>query len=153
MMLSFFENKTRQINALKDKPNFIKEFGKDFMHAYHEEMEYAMYRSLLDDSIDINTELNRIEEKYRFNEDMNILLDATAHHLRGAILIEYADWKRKADDSPEAENQVKGYCKQMIEEMNRGVEVYPDSICDINTDTREAYNLLKKVMKEQRTLN
>ena len=41
MMLSFFESQTRLINALKDEPNFIKEYGKDFMRAYHEEMEYA----------------------------------------------------------------------------------------------------------------
>lgn len=153
MMLSFLEHKTRQIIALKDEPDFIKKYGKDFMRAYHEEMEYAMYRSLLDDSIDMDKELDRIEEKYRFNEDMNILLDATAQYLRWAILIEYADWKREADDSLEAQIQVKGYCKQMIEEMNRGVEVYPNSICKIDTEIREAYNLLKEAMKEQGTFN
>lgn len=148
MILSFFEYKTKQIDSLKDKPYFTKEYGADFMRSYCEEMQYSMYCSFLDDSLDINTELDRIEEKYRFNEDMNILLDSTAQHLRRAILIEYVNWKRNAEESIEAEIQVKEFCKLMKEEMNRGVELHPEPICEIDTETREAYNLLKEVLKE-----
>lgn len=155
MMLSFFENQTRLINALKDETNFIKEYGKDFMRAYHEEMEYAMYHSLLDDSIEINTELDRIEEKYRFNEGMNTLLDATAQHLRWAILIEHSNWKRKAEESPEAEIQVKGYCKQMMEEMNNEVHVHipSEEICIKDEEFEDTYNLLREAMKKKMTNN
>lgn len=130
MISSFFEYKTKQIDSIKDKPNFTKEYGADFMRAYSEEMRYAMYSSLLDDSLDINTELDRIEQKYRFNEDMSFLLDATAQYLKWAILIEYEDYKRNAGKSSEAEIQVKAFCKMMIEEMNRSIELYPEPICE-----------------------
>ncbi len=109
-----------------------------------------MYHSLLDDSIEINTELDRIEEKYRFNEGMNTLLDATAQHLRWAILIEHSNWKRKAEESPEAEIQVKGYCKQMMEEMNNEVHVHipSEEICIKDEEFEDTYNLLREAMKE-----
>ncbi len=137
---------TRQIDSIKDKPNFTKEYGADFMRAYSEEMQYAMYSSLLDDSLDINTELEGIELKYRFNEDMTFLLDATAQHLKRAILIEYEDYKRNAGKSSEAEIQVKAFCKTMIEEMNRRIELYPESIGEIDVETREAFSMLKENM-------
>ena len=51
-----------QINAVKDKPNFIKKYGKDYMRAFQEEMMYAGYHAICDSSIDINVELDRIEK-------------------------------------------------------------------------------------------
>ena len=94
MFISFFEYKTRQIDAVKDKPDFIKKYGKEFMRAFQEEMEYYSMKAIIEESVDLNMELDRIEAKYRFNDDMNYLLDVTAQLLRKAILTEYWGLKK-----------------------------------------------------------
>ena len=88
MILTYFELKTRNIDAVKDDPDFIKKHGKEFMRAFQEEMEYAVYHALCN-STDINEDWDRIIEKYRFNDDMDILLSAVAPPIRDANLTKY----------------------------------------------------------------
>lgn len=122
MFISFFEYKTRQIDAVKDKPDFIKKYGKEFMRAFQEEMEYYSMKAIIEESVDLNMELDRIETKYRFNDDMNYLLDVTAQLLRKAILTEYWGLK-KGQTSEDAKTQTREMCKIMMDQMNHSVHI------------------------------
>ena len=122
MFISFFEYKTRQIDAVKDKPDFIKKYGKEFMRAFQEEMEYYSKKAIIEESVDLNMELDRIEAKYRFNNDMNCLLDATSQLLRKAVLTEYWGLK-KGQTSEDAKTQAREMCKFMMDQMNNSVHI------------------------------
>lgn len=123
MFISYFEYKTRQIDVVKDKPNFIKEYGQEFMRAFQEEMEYFAMKAMIYESIDLNVELDRIETKYRFNDDMNYLLDATAKLLREAVLEKYWGWK-KNEISEEAKVQIVDMCRLMVEQIDHSVHIH-----------------------------
>ena len=123
MFVSFFEYKTRQIDVVKAKPDFIKKYGQEFMRAYQEEMEYYSLKAIIDESTDLNFELDRIEAKYRFNDDMNCLLDATAPLLRDAVLTKYWGWKRDKI-SEETKVQTVEMCRSIMEQMDRSVHIH-----------------------------
>ena len=123
MFLSFFEYISKGINPLKDKPDFIQKYGKDFMRAFQEEMEYTELKAIVDDSIILNAELDRIEEKYSFNEDMKVLLSATAHCVRWAVISIYGDFLRNSKKSKKDEDQTKSLCMFMMEQMDHSVHV------------------------------
>ena len=123
MYLSFFDYTKGRIEYVKDAPNFIKEFGKDFMRAYQEEMEYTAYKAIIDTSIDLNAELDRIENEYSFNEDMQILLSVVSPSVRWAVMTNHSDLLRWSKESKEAEAQVKEYCRLIMEDLARSVEV------------------------------
>ena len=143
MLISYFEYKTRQIDAVKDKPDFIKKYGKEFMRAFQEEMEYAAHHAIVDTSIDLNAELDKIEAKYRFNEDMEVLLDATATIVRWAAMTIHSDCLRK---SKEANLQIKAYCKVIMEEMERSVAIFLDPVTrPLNKD--EEYEAIKDIIR------
>ena len=124
MFLSFFEQMSRGINSLKDKPDFIQKYGKDFMRAFREEMEYTALKAIVDKSINLNTELDRLEEKYSFNEDMKVLLSATAQCVRWAVLSIHCNLFQYSKKSKEAEDQTKSLCRSIMEQMNQSVHVY-----------------------------
>ena len=123
MYISYFEYMTGQINAVKDKPHFIKEYGKDYMRAFQEEMMYAGYYAICDSSIDINVELERIENKYGFNDDMDILLSAVAIPVRKSVLSEYSRLFCKCKESKEADSQSKQFCKFIMEQIDHAVHI------------------------------
>lgn len=123
MFLSFFEATKGKIKSVKDDPNFIKKFGRDFMRAFQEEMEYTALKAIIDTSIDLNAELDRIENEYCFNEDMQILLSAVSPSVRWAVLEIHSDLLRKSKVSKEADALVKEYCRLNMEELGRSVEV------------------------------
>lgn len=70
MFLSYFDYMKRRIGAVKDDSNFIKKWGRNYMRAFQEEMEYTALKAIVDPSIDFNSELDRIEKEYCFNEEM-----------------------------------------------------------------------------------
>ena len=122
MFITYFEYKTRQIDAVKDKPDFIKEYGQEFMRAFQEEMEYYSLKAIIDESTNLNLEMERIEAKYRFNDDMNHLLDATAQLLREAVLSKYWVWK-KNQISEDAKAQIVDMCRLLVEQMDHSVHI------------------------------
>ena len=125
MFLSFFDNAKRKIESVKDDPNFIKEYGGDFMRAFQEEMEYTAFKAIIDTSIDLNAELDRIENEYSFNDEMKILLSAVSPSVRWAVITIHCDLLRKSEVSRETEAQVKDYCRLNMEQMTC-VELYPE---------------------------
>ena len=54
MFLSYFDYMKRRIGAVKDDSNFIKKYGRNFMRAFQEEMEYTALKAIVDPSIDFN---------------------------------------------------------------------------------------------------
>jgi len=146
MFLSFFDSKKNKIESVKDEPNFIKEFGRDFMRAFQEEMEYTAFKAIIDSSIDLNTELDRIENEYCFNEDMHILLSAVSPSVRWAVMTIYSDLLHKSKKSKEAEAQVKEYCKLNMEQMDHCVEVNPEPLYSMGDDTDKELNDLKALL-------
>ena len=124
MILTFFDNMKRMVKAVKDDSNFIKKYGKDYMRAFQEEMEYTALKAIVDPSIDFNTELDRIEKEYSFNEGMQVLLSAVSPSVRWAVIVIHCDLLRKTKKSKEAEAQVKEYCKLHMDQMT-SVELYP----------------------------
>ena len=139
---------TSMVEAVKDEPEFMKKYGEDFIRAFHQEMEYMSMKAFIDDSIDLDGELKRIEKKYRFNEDMNILLNATGVHLQNAVKVKYWDLRRRAMASGEAELQAKASCKRVMEEIDRSTELYPEPI-SLQQDARF---LLIDEMKGEKSL-
>ena len=117
MFLSFYDVTKGKIKSVKDYPNFIKEFGRDFMRAFQEEMEYTALKAIIDISIDLNAELDRIENEYCFNDEMKILLSAVSPSVRWAVITIHCDLLRKSEVSKEAEAQVKEYCRLNMEQM------------------------------------
>lgn len=117
MFLSFFDNARRKIESVKDDPYFIKKYGRDFMRAFQEEMEYTAFKSIIDNSIDLNAELDRIENEYCFNDEMKILLSAVSPSVRWAVITIHCDLLRKSEVSKEAEAQIKEYCRLNMEQM------------------------------------
>lgn len=140
MFLTYFEYKTRQIDAEKGKANFIKKYGKEYMRAFQEEMEYFSYKILVDETLDLNVELDRIEAKYRFNDDMNLLLDVTAQPLRNAVTLRFWELKNKAKASKDADNEIKELCRIMIEQMTM-VHIYEGDKHYTNMSSDEATEL------------
>ena len=86
-------------------------------------MEYTALKAIIDTSIDLNAELDRIENEYCFNEDMQILLSAVSPSVRWAVLEIHSDLLRKSKVSKEADALVKEYCRLNMEELGRSVEV------------------------------
>ena len=125
MILSFFDNTKRKIKSIKDDSNFIKNYGRDFLRAFQEEMEYTVLKAIIDPSIDLNTEMDRIEKEYCFNEEMQILLSAVSPSVRAASIRIYCDLLRRSKQSKEADAQVKEYCRLNMEQMTC-VEIYPE---------------------------
>ena len=123
MFLSFFDATKGLIKSVKDYPNFIKELGRDFMRAFQEEMEYTALKAIIDTSIDLNAELDRIENDYCFNEEMQILLSAVSPSVRWAVLEIHSDLLRKSKVSKEADALVKEYCRINMEQIDNSVEV------------------------------
>ena len=117
MFLTFFDCTKSMIGSVKDAPNFIKEFGRDFMRAYQEEMKYTAFKAVVDTSIDLNAELDRIEKEYCFNEEMQILLSAVSPSVRWAVISIHCDLLRKSKESKEAEAQVNEFCRLNMEQM------------------------------------
>ena len=124
MILTFFDNMKRKVKSVKDDPNFIKEYGRNFMRAFQEEMEYTALKAIIDPSIDFNSELDRIEKEYCFNEEMQVLLSAVSPSVRWAIIEIHCALLRKTKKSKEEETQVKEYCKLHMDQMTC-VELYP----------------------------
>ena len=147
MFLSFFDSTKNNIESVKDEPNFIKEFGRDFMRAFQEEMEYTAFKAIIDSSIDLNTELDRIENEYCFNEDMQILLSAVSPSVRWAVISIHCDLLRKSKESKEADAQVKEYCRLNMEQMDHSVEVYPEPKFRMDNEADKAYKDLKELLK------
>ena len=124
MFLSYFDYMKRKVKSVKDDSNFIKKYGRNFMRAFQEEMEYTALKAIVDPSIDFNSELDRIEKEYCFNEEMQVLLSAVSPSVRWAVIVIHYDLLRKTKKSKEAEAQVKEYCKLHMDQMTC-VELYP----------------------------
>lgn len=146
MFLSFFEYQTMRIEAVKGLPDFIKECGREFMRAFQEEMEYAVYKALVSPSIDINKELDNIEAKYKFNDDMEILLSAVALPVRRAVLIFYSDMIRKSKESKDAADQVREFSMVTMEYMNNSVELYPTPTPEMDEELRQIIHELRELI-------
>jgi hypothetical protein len=93
------------------------------MRAFQEEMEYTAFKAIIDTSIDLNAELDRIENEYCFNEEMKILLSAVSPSVRWAVLEIHSDLLRKSKVSKEADALVKEYCRINMEQIDNSVEV------------------------------
>ena len=94
------------------------------MRAFQEEMEYTALKAIVDPSIDFNSELDRIEKEYCFNEEMQVLLSAVSPSVRWAVIEIHCALLRKTKKSKEEETQVKEYCKLHMDQMTC-VELYP----------------------------
>ena len=150
MFLSYFDYMKRRIGAVKDDSNFIKKWGRNYMRAFQEEMEYTALKAIVDPSIDFNSELDRIEKEYSFNEDMQILLSAVSPSVRWAVLEIHSDLLRKSKVSKEAEAQVKEYCRLNMEELGRSVEVnIEQKYSRIGDETDKLLKDLKVLLKER----
>ena len=143
MFLTYFELKTGNIEAIKDEPDFIKKHGKDFMCAFQEEMEYAVYNAIYY-STDINEDLDRIIDKYRFNDDMVILLSAVASPVRGANITKYFDMLRQSKESKESESYIKDFCRLRMDLM-RSHEIYPGRPSKMTERDEETDKLIKEI--------
>lgn len=80
-------------------------------------------KAIIDTSIDLNAELDRIENDYCFNEEMQILLSAVSPSIRWAVLEIHSDLLRKSKVSKEADALVKEYCRINMEQIDNSVEV------------------------------
>lgn len=143
MFLTYFELKTGNVDAIKDEPNFIKKHGKDFMRAFQEEMEYAVYYAICH-STDINEELDRIVERYRFNDDMDILLSAVAIPVRDANLTKYFALLRQSKETKESEGCIKDLCRLRMDLM-RSHEIYPGPPSKMTERDEETDKLVKEI--------
>ena len=149
MILTFFENMKRMVKAVKDDSNFIKKYGKDFMRAFQEEMEYTALNAIIDPSIDFTTELDRIEKEYCFNEDMQILLSAVSPSVRWAVICHHCDLIRNSNESKEAEVQVKEYCRLNMEQMTCVEVNIEQKYSRIGDETDKLLKDLKVLLKER----
>ena len=149
MSLSFFDDTKRKIESVKDSPNFIKEYGRDFMRAFQEEMEYTAFKAIIDTSIDLNAELDRIEKEYFFNEEMQILLSAVSPSVRWAVITIHSDLLRKSKKSKEAEAQVKEYCRLNMEQMTCVEVNIEQKYSRIGDETDKLLKDLKVLLKER----
>lgn len=147
MFLSFFDDTKRKIESVKENPNFIKEYGRDFMRAYQEEMEYTAFKAIIDTSIDFNAELDRIEKEYCFNEEMQILLSAVSPSVRWAVMTIHSDLLRKSKKSKEAEAQMKEFCRWNMEQMTC-VEVNIEPIYSMDDETDKILKDLKTILRK-----
>ena len=147
MILTYFELKTRNIDAVKDDPDFIKKHGKEFMRAFQEEMEYAVYHALCN-STDINEDWDRIIEKYRFNDDMDILLSAVAPPVKWANIIKYGNLLHQSKESKEAEDGVKAFCCNMMDLMC-SCEIHPGPKKKESEETKELIKELHEILKSE----
>lgn len=143
MILTYFELKTGYIDALKDDPDFIKKHGMEFMRAFQEEMEYAVYFAICH-STDINEKLDRIIEKYRFNDDMDILLSAVASPVKWANLTNYGNLLRQSKESKEREGCIKDLCRLRMD-MMRSHEIYPGPPSKVIERDEETDKLIKEI--------
>ena len=148
MFLSYFEYMRKQIDAVKDEPHFIKKYGRNFMRAFQEEMQYNAFKAVIDPSIEFNAELDRIENDYCFNEEMRILLSAVSPPVRWAVINIHSGLLYQSTQSPEAEAQVKSLCRLMMEDFNRRVELHPDPICKIDDEMVELQKELKVLLEK-----
>ena len=151
MILTYFELKTRNIDAVKDDPDFIKKHGKEFMRAFQEEMEYAVYHALCN-STDINEDLGRIVEKYRFNKDMDILLSAVAFPVKDANLTKYFALLRQSKVSKEAEGCIKNFCRLRMD-MMRSHEICPGPPSKMTERSEETDKLIKEINEKLKKRN
>lgn len=117
MFLSYFDYMKRKVKSVKDDSNFIKKYGRNFMRAFQEEMEYTALKAIVDPSIDFNTELDRIEKEYSFNEGMQVLLSAVSPSVRWAVIVIHCDLLRRSKQSKEDATQVNNYCRLHMDQM------------------------------------
>lgn len=144
MFVSYFEYMTMRIDAVKDRPDFIKKFGKEFMRAFQEEMEFAGFKAIRDSSLDINAELDKIEEKYRFNDDMDVLLSAVVPIVRSAVLTEHCNLLRISKESSDAAAEVMGYAKCRMDQM-LCVEIHPTHTPKMDKNMMKLLHELRKI--------
>lgn len=124
MFLSYFDYMKRRIGAVKDDSNFIKKWGRNYMRAFQEEMEYTALKAIVDPSIDFNSELDRIEKEYCFNEEMQVLLSAVSPSVRWAVIAIHSDLLLRSKQSKEDATQVNNYCRLHMDQTI-SVELYP----------------------------
>ena len=149
MFLSYFDYMKRRIGAVKDDSNFIKKWGRNYMRAFQEEMEYTALKAIVDPSIDFNSELDRIEKEYSFNEDMQILLSAVSPSVRWAVICHHCDLIRNSNESKEAEVQVKEYCRLNMEQMTCVEVNIEQKYSRIGDETDKLLKDLKVLLKER----
>ena len=138
MFLSYFDYMKRRIGAVKDDSNFIKKWGRNYMRAFQEEMEYTALKAL-----------DRIEKEYSFNEDMQILLSAVSPSVRWAVIEIHCALLRKTKKSKEEETQVKEYCKLNMDQMTCVEVNIEQKYSRIGDETDKLLKDLKVLLKER----
>ena len=149
MILTFFDYMKRRIGAVKDDSNFIKKWGRNYMRAFQEEMEYTALKAIVDPSIDFNSELDRIEKEFCFNEEMQVLLSAVSPSVRWAVIEIHCALLRKTKKSKEEETQVKEYCKLNMDQMTCVEVNIEQKYSRIGDETDKLLKDLKVLLKER----